>query len=83
METFECECCDKEGVHAMSNGEYHYCAEHYKPIAICECCGIEIHEDWDCGPAGCCEAWFCRPCGKQHACEEDEEDEEGSGSESE
>ena len=60
----QCEYCDKEGVHAMSNGEYHYCDEHYKVIGVCDFCGIEIHEDWDSGATEC-GCLVCRPCAKQ------------------
>ena len=58
--------CEKEGTHALHDGEYHYCDEHYDGHIVGECCkcGTEIHDTWDWTAMACGD--FCRPCGKDH-----------------
>jgi hypothetical protein len=63
-EVHTCDECEEPSTHAMGNGEYHYCDTHYKPGGACDECGIELHQNWDCGFSD--SGLLCRPCHKNH-----------------
>lgn len=58
--------CEADAYHSLSDGEYHYCDEHYEGHIVGECtkCGTEIHDTWDWTAMMCGD--FCRPCAKRH-----------------
>jgi hypothetical protein len=67
--------CKNIGIHSMSNGEYHYCDEHYEGYIEGECtrCGMEIHTSWTICMRNC--GLHCRPCSKTHDDEDCPDDE--------